>query len=125
MKYLFSLLMATALFSCNAQQGEKSATNSFSDVSNAQAKELMANTPDLQIIDVRTDGEVAQGIIEGAEQVDMSKPEFEQQLEELDKNKPVLVYCASGGRSKRAQNLMQEMGFKEVHNLEKGYSNWK
>lgn len=126
MKYLFSLAMAITLLSCNAQQGDTKAGGSFTDVSNEQAKAMMAANSDLQIIDVRTDGEVAQGIIDGAVQIDISRPDFNKQLEEqLDKDKPVLVYCHSGGRSKRAQNMMKDMGFKEVHNLAHGYSGWK
>jgi rhodanese-related sulfurtransferase len=123
MKYFLSFAMALTLFACNAQQDQSN--NTFSDMSNAQAKELIANQAELQIIDVRTDGEVAQGMIEGAQQIDISKPDFEKQLASLDKSKPVLVYCHSGGRSKRAQNIMKEQGFTEVHNLASGFSRWQ
>lgn len=124
MKYLLSLSLALTLLSCGAQN-QQNADGSFVDVSNEQAKELMATSDDLQIIDVRTDGEVAQGIIEGAVQIDISKPSFESDLEKLDKSKPVLVYCAAGGRSKQAQNIMKEKGFQNVANLKDGYSGWK
>ena len=122
MKYLLSFAMAFTLLACNAQQDQANGT--FTDMSNAQAKELIANQAELQIIDVRTDGEVANGMIEGAQQIDISKPDFEKQLASLDKSKPVLVYCHSGGRSKRAQSIMKEQGFTEVHNLATGFSRW-
>jgi rhodanese-related sulfurtransferase len=132
MKYILSFAMMIALLSCNAQQQENASGTEqsvqqslYSDVSNEEAKALINGRPDLQIIDVRTDGEVAQGIIDGAVQIDISKPSFERELAELDKNAPVLVYCRSGGRSKTAQNRMKDMGFKEVHNLRNGYSQWK
>ena len=132
MKYILSFAMMIALLSCNAQQKENTSGTEqsvqqslYSDVSNEEAKVLINGRPDLQIIDVRTDGEVAQGIIDGAVQIDISKPSFERELTELDKNAPVLVYCRSGGRSKTAQNRMKDMGFKEVHNLRNGYSQWK
>ena len=132
MKYILSFAMMIALLSCNAQQKENTSGTEqsvqqslYSDVSNEEAKVLINGRPDLQIIDVRTDGEVAQGIIDGAVQIDISKPSFERELAELDKNAPVLVYCRSGGRSKTAQNRMKDMGFKEVHNLRNGYSQWK
>ena len=132
MKYILSFAMMIALLSCNAQQQENASGTEqsvqqslYSDVSNEEAKVLINGRPDLQIIDVRTDGEVAQGIIDGAVQIDISKPSFERELAELDKNAPVLVYCRSGGRSKTAQNRMKDMGFKEVHNLRNGYSQWK
>jgi len=125
MKYVLSLFMAVTLLACNAQQGESTATGNYTDVSNAQAQEMMAAHPDLQIIDVRTDGEVSAGMIEGAKQMDISKPNFKEQLATLDKSKPVLVYCASGRRSKSAQNIMKDEGFNEVHNLTRGYSGWR
>lgn len=133
MKYLFSLTMLALLLSCNAQQTDQNSedvamvqgSSVYTDVSNDEAKKLMAELPNLQIIDVRTDGEVAQGMIEGATQIDISKPDFESKLNGLDKDAPVLVYCAAGGRSKTAQNKMKELGFSEVHNLAKGYGGWK
>ena len=42
----------------------------------------------------------------------------------LDKQKPVLVYCLSGGRSASAAELLSEKGFKEVYNLEGGILKW-
>ena len=133
MKYILSMAMMIALLSCNAQQSTdpsqqsevSSSTGVYTDVNNTQAKSLMTERPNLQIIDVRTDGEVAAGMIEGAAQIDISKPNFEQELMKLDKSAPVLVYCAAGGRSKTAQDKMIALGFKEVHNLEDGYSGWK
>lgn len=133
MKYALSIFLMIGLLSCNAQQNDNSSHQNqqaqsdgiFTDVGNAEAKALMAEKPSLQIIDVRTDGEVSQGVIEGATQIDISKPDFESKLSQLDKTAPVLVYCAAGGRSKTAQNKMKAMGFKEVHNLAGGYSGWK
>lgn len=119
---LFSLLLVVALSSCG--MGQKKNDN-FPDVNNEEAKELMATTPDLQIIDVRQNAEVAEGMIKGAVQMDISKPKFAEQIETLDKNKPVLVYCAAGGRSKTAQEIMEENGFTKVYNLKHGYEKWK
>jgi rhodanese-related sulfurtransferase len=133
MKYLFSLAMAISLLSCSAQQSNdhsntpqsEQAAGVYTDVSNEEAKALMEKYPNLQIIDVRTDGEVAQGIIAGAQQIDISKPNFNAELAKLDKNAPVLVYCAAGGRSKTALDQMKSLGFAEVHNLARGYGAWK
>ncbi|MBT3647646.1 MAG: rhodanese-like domain-containing protein [Flavobacteriales bacterium] len=121
MKYLLTMTIAFVMLGCNAQQGD----SKFPDVSNEQAKELMAAVPNLQIIDVRTDGEVSNGMIKGAIQIDISKSDFDEKIGKLSKEAPVLVYCAAGGRSKTAQDKMKEMGFKEVHNLSGGYSGWK
>ena len=79
MKYLLSITLAITLLSCGAQN-QQSTDGNYTNVSNQEAKEMMRSNADLQIIDVRTDGEVAQGIIEGAVQMDISKPNFEKEL---------------------------------------------
>ena len=93
---------------------------------NASAfKETMAQTPNKIVLDVRTNGEVAQGVIAGATQIDYSNPHFEHQLEKLDKSKPIFVYCAIGGRSGSAVQLMQKKGFKKIYNLDGGINAWQ
>jgi rhodanese-related sulfurtransferase len=42
----------------------------------------------------------------------------------LDKKKPVAVYCRSGMRSANAANILKEMGFKKIYNLDGGYLAW-
>ena len=51
--------------------------------------------------------------------------DFEKQLEKLDKEKPVAVYCKVGGRSGQAMGKMNKLGFKEVYNLDGGMDAWK
>jgi rhodanese-related sulfurtransferase len=76
------------------------------------------------ILDVRTAGEFNSGYIDGAVNIDYYSKSFKTELAKLDKNKPVFVYCKSGGRSSKAMNIMNEMGFLNVYNLLGGYSNW-
>jgi len=76
------------------------------------------------LLDVRTAGEVSKGAIEGYTNLDFNSPSFKSELEKLDKNKAVCVYCAVGGRSGMAMKTMQSMGFKEVYNLNGGYNGW-
>lgn len=80
---------------------------------------------DAIVLDVRTDREVAEGVIPGAQQMDYRSGEFKSRVKELDKSKPVLVYCAVGGRSGAAMEIMAEMGFSEVYNLAGGINKWK
>ncbi len=76
------------------------------------------------LVDVRTPGEFSEGYIEGAKNIDFNSPSFQEELGKLDKNKPVYVYCAVGGRSARAMSVMVDMGFTEVYNLIGGYGGW-
>lgn len=92
-------------------------------VSPAEFKELMQGEG-VQLIDVRTPGEVSEGMIEGATNIDYNGANFKEQIDALDRDQPVLVYCRSGGRSGRAAAMMKEMGFKEVYDLQGGYMNW-
>lgn len=78
------------------------------------------------LIDLRTSDEIkSKGMIKGAKQIDFLDKNAEENILKLDKNKSYLIYCAGGGRSADCADLMQKQGFKEVINLEKGFSDWK
>ncbi len=76
---------------------------------------------EIVILDVRTPGEVARGSIrrEGVNflNLDFYSPDFEKQLNQLDKNKTYFVYCRSGNRSGRTAKRMQKLGFRRVFDL--------
>lgn len=91
----------------------------------ATFKATLSKTPQRVLLDVRTNGEVAQGVIPGAIQADYSSPSFESSLSRLDKNKPVFVYCAVGGRSAGASAMLAQKGFKQVYNLSGGINAWR
>ena len=94
-------------------------------VSQDEFKQLISSLPYYQLIDVRTPEEIAEGKIDGALEMNFYDSNFKEQLAQLDKEKPVLVYCRSGNRSGKAAKLMNEMGFKQVYDLIGGYSEWK
>jgi rhodanese-related sulfurtransferase len=103
--------------------------NAFGQVINkkvekAEFSKLMKKSG-VQLIDVRTSREFSNGFITGAQNIDYNGDSFEKQIKKLDKNKPVLVYCAAGGRSENASELLKEWGFKEVYDLIGGYNGWK
>ena len=94
-------------------------------VSQEDFKKLMKDK-NAQILDVRTANEVAQGKIQGSMNIDYFKAGFiETATTKLDKNKPVLVYCAAGGRSASAAKDLKKAGFKKVFDLEGGFDNWE
>jgi len=77
------------------------------------------------VVDVRTDGEVAQGMIPNAVQIEFNSAEFNSKFAELDKSSPILLYCAAGGRSGKSMQLLKDMGFNKVYNLEGGIGAWQ
>lgn len=124
-KILFSLslLFVVALAACQQKPDAGKATvNESIKVERAEA--LLAEGGKVQVLDVRTPGEFAAGSIQGAQNIDIYDQAFRQNLSALDKNKAVLVYCKSGGRSAEAAGIMKELGFTEVYNLEGGVLAW-
>jgi len=84
------------------------------------------NDGNAQILDVRTSDEYQAGHIKNAMLANwIDKDEFTERVKYLDKNKPVLVYCASGGRSSQAANWLAGNGFTKVENLKGGFNEWK
>ena len=84
----------------------------------------MDNPSAIQVIDVRTPAEFNSGHIEHAKNININDAQFEAQIAALDKSKPVLVYCAVGGRSARAANLIKSQGFPAVYDLDGGIGAW-
>jgi rhodanese-related sulfurtransferase len=79
----------------------------------------------LQLIDVRTEGEFTRGHIKFAKNIDWFNANFISELNKLDKTKAVYLYCQSGGRSASALKKLQDLGFKEVYDLEGGFLAWQ
>lgn len=80
---------------------------------------------DEQLIDVRTPSEFQKGYIDNALNMDINSPRFQEFVSTLDKNKPVLVYCLSGGRSTKAVTYLKKQGFRNVQELKGGFMQWK
>lgn len=80
----------------------------------------------VQVLDVRTPGEVAAGRIKGAVHINIHDENFEALVkEQLDTSRPIAVYCQSGGRSSRAARMLQDFGFNEVYNFIGGVGAWR
>ena len=75
-----------------------------------------------QILDVRTVEEFELGSMDGSVNIDYWNPEFVTMVKKkFDKNFPLLVYCAGGGRSALAADQLHKKGFKLIYNLNGGY----
>ena len=77
------------------------------------------------MLDVRTEDECDQGIIESSINIDIYRgPEFVAAIEALDKSKNYYVYCRSGVRSAKACAMMNELGIENAYNLLGGIIEW-
>ena len=86
------------------------------------AKTLIDKTPNLYILDVRTPDEYNQARMKNSVLI----PDYElgKRLSEVPKNRPVLVICAVGARSKPASEFLVSKGYKEVYHLNDGLVGW-
>lgn len=76
----------------------------------------------VQLVDVRTDLEIARGFIPGTSKLPLHLLPL--RLGELDKGMPTVFYCQVGGRSAQAAAFAQAQGFGEVYNLQGGIVAW-
>ncbi|GAB3199639.1 rhodanese-related sulfurtransferase [Pontibacter aydingkolensis] len=106
-------------------QAVEATTPATQAINSEEAKSLLAQNPDIVVLDVRTTAEYAQGHLQQSQLVDFSAPDFEAKLKALDPEQPYLVYCAVGGRSGRATKLMEQLGFKQVYDATDGFSSLK
>ncbi|WP_320040013.1 rhodanese-like domain-containing protein [uncultured Desulfobacter sp.] len=90
-----------------------------------QAKEFIAKHPNEEttILDVRQPSEYEQSHIPGAVLIPLS--ELSDRLGELDPDKSTMVYCAIGGRSRVAAQMLAGKGFKKVINMSGGIKAWE
>lgn len=119
LRILFITLISIIFMSCNAQTNK--------EVKLVDAKEFSkeiksADSP--QILDVRTPQEFSEQHLANATNIDWNGTSFEQQVQELDKDKTVYVYCKSGGRSAKASSKLAEMGFTDIVELDGGITKW-
>lgn len=85
----------------------------------------MSSLKDVQLVDVRTPDEYREGHIKNSLNINVQGSSFEAEVAKLDKKRPVMVYCRSGGRSASAQRMLIDMGFAEVINLDGGIRGWQ
>jgi len=84
----------------------------------------ISDSQQVQLIDVRTPAEFEDGHLKNSKNLDYKSPDFKEEIKRLDKNKPVFVYCLSGGRSALASKALVENGFSQVYELKGGYLKW-
>lgn len=117
-KILFLLFLS--LISCSQQSPAQARLDA------RQTEQMLQSDPTVQLVDLRTPAELQQtGKIEGARPININSADFQSRIAELDKTKPVILYCAAGTRSARAAAILSEMGFKKVFDYSGGMSDWQ
>ena len=104
---------------------EKKVDSSEIKVVSAEEMQSILAQEDVQLVDVRTSNEYDKSHIVSAQNIDFKSPTFDEDVEQLDKNKPVILYCKSGGRSAKCAKKLKDAGFKKIYDLEGGISKWQ
>jgi rhodanese-related sulfurtransferase len=95
------------------------------NISAIEVEKLIKDNKNIVILDVRTQNEYNSGYINGSKLMPVS--EINSRLEELEKyrDRPILVHCASGGRSPKAVGILLKNKFGPIYHMNHGLSGWK
>lgn len=111
----------------------KAAKSRVKEVSPQELEGLKQEKSDLLILDVRESSEFEQGHLEGALLVprgileSSADPSYPKHVPELSgaRARPIVAYCATGGRSAMAAAVLEMMGYHEVYSLAGGFTQWE
>ena len=113
------VLMLCAFSGCSA-----SSSNSYTQISQEKAKEMMDSQPQVLVLDVREQEEYWAGHISGAKLFplgEINKSSASKMIPEKDS--VVLIYCRSGNRSKKAAEKLVELGYTRIYEFG-GINTW-
>lgn len=125
------ILLVLAAFACGKKAdsteslSEETGSYISQTVSANEFLQKVGSTPGAVLIDVRTPAELQGGYIDGAINIDFRSSDFEAKISALDRDTPYLLYCGSGIRSRKAADVMKQLKFKEVYEMEGGFASWK
>lgn len=123
---LFLLTSLTVLTSCAQTSTPEDKSTSkviMKDLDIISFKEAIESKPGIIILDVRTGEELNSGKIKNSINIDFYN-DFREKILTLNKSTPTYIYCASGGRSSKAMDILHREGFQELYNLKGGFNKW-
>ncbi|MFC2159368.1 rhodanese-like domain-containing protein [Actinomycetota bacterium] len=103
------------------EENEDNKVAEIKPISPEEVYDIIKNDEDYLIVDVRTIEEYNSGHLEGA--LLLPVQELEDRLNELPMDKPIIVYCRSGNRSRTAAEILVNNGFKQIYDMG-GISDW-
>lgn len=118
-KVLLLLIYCLSLVSCHSQNNKVIETISVKEFA-----QKLTSIQNPQLLDVRTSEEFITEHLDNAINNDILVANFESKVQNLDKSKPVFVYCKAGSRSAKASEKLAELGFKTIYNLDGGIMKW-
>ena len=119
-KLIIAFSTLICFVSCQGQTTEKTQI-----IPAIEFAEKIKNTPNAQIIDVRTPQEFTVDHLENAQNINWLDTEFAPNTNKLNKTKPVFIYCKAGSRSHKAAAKLEELGFVAIYELQGGILKWE
>lgn len=92
------------------------------EIDAAELKARMDAGESLELLDIRSDAEVAQGVLPAAEHLPMHLIPL--RMHDFPKDRDVVLYCRSGARSYHACAYLMQQGIRNVINLRGGIIDW-
>ena len=118
---VFGLVVALFFTSCK----ENSTAQEIKVISPEEVYDALRDNQNLQLVDVRTQKEYGEDHLKTAQNICVTDDDFKDKVAKLDKNEPIYLYCRSGKRSAKAAQILKEMGFKEIYDMEGGFLKWE
>ncbi len=97
--------------------------NAAKNLSAADTWELLQKKSDIFILDVRTMQEYMQLRLEGATLIPIDQ--VVGRIDEIPRDRPIMVYCAVGSRSSQVANYLAQQGYEPVYNMYGGIWAWR
>ena len=119
----FAVLVFSLSFCVSCKEGIAQEEETIEMVTPDEAEKL-SKMKDVKLLDVRTKEEFNEGHIANAQNL-VYDENFSEKIGKLDKEKPVIVYCKSGGRSEKCAQILKDSGFVKVYDIKGGITEWK
>ncbi len=118
--------LSSLMLACNGTKSENKETKTV-EIQQKSPQEVKAMLADdnIMMIDVRTPDELKSKAYDVENIVNIPLDEFEQHLNEIPKEKTIIVACRSGKRSSKAAHILLENGYTNIVNLEGGILKWE
>jgi rhodanese-related sulfurtransferase len=92
------------------------------EIASPELKARIEAGDNVEIVDIRSDAEIAQGILPSAQHLPMHLIPLK--MNDLPKDRDVILYCRSGARSYQACAYLAQQGVANVFNLRGGIIDW-
>jgi len=116
MKWIFSAALLLIVTATIAVAG------TAKDVTSSEAKLIIDKAKNVYLLDVRTAEERRQGFIPGSVSIPLNT--IAGRISEIPKNRPIIVFCAVGSRSRSVAQALASNGYPEVYNMRDGIYGW-